>query len=91
MEEMSFTIPFGNSGEVKCDVLSVVNDDQNNTYLIYTDYTLNDNNEYNVYVSQVINEGEEYRLEEIVDFNLIPDLQKVYEETVKELSLKVGN
>lgn len=89
MEEMSFTIPFGNSGEVKCDVLSVVNDDENNTYLIYTDYTLN-NNEYNVYVSQVIYEGEEYRLEKI-DFNLIPELQKVYEEAVKELSLKVGN
>lgn len=88
MEEMSFTITNNNGIEVKCDVLSVINDEENKTYLLYTDYTLNDNNEYNVYVSQMINEDDSFRLEEIDNLDLLPGIQEVYEEVKKNLKIQ---
>lgn len=88
MEEMNFTITNNEGVEVKCDVLSVMEDDENKTYLIYTDYTFNDNNEYNVYVSQMIRDGKEFRLEEIDNLDLIPGFQEVYEDVKKQLSLQ---
>ena len=87
MEEMNFTIVNENGIEVKCDVLSIINDDNDKTYIIYTDYTLNENNEYNVFVSQIINEGENYKLEKVEDPSLISGFQEVYEEVKKKLSL----
>lgn len=88
MEEMSFTITNSDGIEVKCDVLSVINDEENKTYLLYTDYTLNDNNEYNVYVSQMINEDDSFRLEEIDNLDLLPGIQEVYEEVKKNLKIQ---
>ena len=88
MEEMSFVITNNEGVEVKCDVLSVINDDNDKTYIIYTDYTLNNNGEYNVYVSQMINEGDSFKLEEIDNLDLLPGFQEIYEDVKKQLSLQ---
>jgi len=88
MEEMNFTITNDNGLEVKCDVLSVINDDENKTYVLYTDYTLNDNNEYNIYASEMLSEGTDFKLEEIENLDLIPGLQEVYEDVKKQLKLQ---
>lgn len=88
MDEMSFSITKDNGEEIKCDVLSIINDDENKTYILYTDYSLNENNEYNVYVSQMINDGEDFRIEEIDNLDLIPGFQEIYEDVKKQLSLK---
>ena len=88
MEEMSFVITNDKGVEVKCDVLSVINDDDNKTYIIYTDYTLNNNDEYNIYVSQMISEGDSFKLEEIDNLDLLPGFQEIYEDVKKQLSLQ---
>lgn len=91
MEEMSFTVTNKEGMEVKCDVLSIINDDENNTYLLYTDYTLNDNNEYNVYASQMHNDENGFKLDEIENLDLIPGLQEVYMDVKNQLSLQEKN
>lgn len=89
MEEMSFVTTNDKGLEVKCDVLSVINDDEDNTYLLYTDYTLNDQDEYNVYVSQMIEKGDKtYELESVVNTDIIPGLQEVYDDVKKQLKLQ---
>lgn len=90
MEEINFTITNPDGIEVKCDVLSIINDDENKTYLLYTDYTFNKDNEYNIYVSQIINNGDDFTLEEIDNLDLIPGFQEVYEDVKKQLSLKTN-
>ena len=91
MEEMSFTVTNKEGMEVKCDVLSIINDDESNTYLLYTDYTLNDNNEYNVYASQMHNDENGFKLDEIENLDLIPGLQEVYMDVKNQLSLQEKN
>ena len=88
MEEMNFTITNENGLEVKCDVLSIINDEENKTYILYTDYTLNNDNEYNVYVSQMIRNNDDFILEEVDNFDLIPGFQQVYDDVKKQLSLR---
>lgn len=90
-EEMSFTIKNDQGMDVECDVLSIINDDNNNIYLIYTDYTLNENEEFNIYVSQMVNEGEEFKLTEVENKDLIPGFQEIYDDIRKELNLKNKN
>jgi len=89
MKDMSFTTINKAGLEVKCDVLAIINDDEDKTYLIYTDYTFNQNNEYNVYVSQMIKNSDSFTLEEIENWDLLPDIQEVYEDIKKELAIKV--
>ena len=88
MKDISFTVINDSGLEVKCDVLASISDDENKTYIIYTDYTFNQNNEYNVYVSQMIREGDGFTLERIENYELIPGLQKMYEDIVKRVSLE---
>ena len=87
MKDMSFTTINKARLEVKCDVLAIINDDEDKTYLIYTDYTFNQNNEYNVYVSQMIKNSDGFTLEEIENWDLLPDIQEVYEDIKKELAI----
>ena len=87
MEEMNFTIVNNDGIEVKCDVLSIINDEEDKTYLLYTDYILNDNNEYNVYVSQFIKDEDNFILEEIDNLDLIPGFQEIYEDVKKQLAI----
>ena len=88
MKDISFTIVNDSGLEVKCDALAVVNDDNNNTYLIYTDYTFNNDDEYKVYVSQMIKE-EGFTLKKVENYGLIPGLQEAYDDIVRHLSLKI--
>ena len=88
MEDMSFTITNDNGVEVKCDVLSVINDDENKIYILYTDYTLNENSEYNVYVSQMISDGDDFKIEDIDNLDLIPGFQEIYEDVKKQLNIQ---
>ena len=87
MEEMSFTIVNNDGIEVKCDVLSIINDEEDKTYLLYTDYILNDNNEYNVYVSQLIKDEDNFILEEIDNLDLGAGFQEIYEDVKKQLAI----
>ena len=87
MEDLNFTITNDMGIEVKCDVLSLINDDQDKTYVIYTDYTMNDENKYNVYASQLINVDGKVVLEEIENTELIPGFQDVYNDALKQLNI----
>ena len=54
-EEYNFTVVDDNGNEVICDVISVLHDEKNNNlYVVYTDYTLNDNNQFNTYLSELV-------------------------------------
>ena len=82
IDEYSFTIINDQGMEVKCDVISVVNDNETDqTYLVYTDYLLTKSNKFRVLVSELVNENGEYILKDLED--------KTKLEEIKNTSLKL--
>lgn len=84
--EYSFTTTNEDGLEVKCDVLSVVNMENNsNPVVIYTDYTLSDDDKLNLYVSQLV-EGPDgtSTLEQLDDYEGIPEVQAAVQKVLKE-------
>ena len=58
IEDYSFTIINDQGMEVKCDLISIINDNETHqTYVIYTDYLLTKANKFRVLISELVEKG----------------------------------
>lgn len=64
-EDLAFTIKYENGEELINDITSVVVNENNKEepYIVYTDYTLDENDEFNEYYARLIKKEDEYELE----------------------------
>ena len=68
MSDYSFTITNEQGMEVKCDVISIVQDNETNqTYVVYTDYLLTKNNKFRIIISELVKQGNDYILMDVKD------------------------
>ena len=71
--------------DVICKVLATFElEDQTNKFIAYTDYIYDSDLKYNVYFSEVVMANNSFILRDIEDDNLAKELEKMYEEGVKD-------
>ena len=76
MDDYSFTIINEQGMEVKCDVISVVSDNETNqVYVVYTDYLLTKTNKFRILISELIEENGEYTLKDINDSRKLEEIK----------------
>ena len=76
MDDYSFTIVNEQGMEVKCDVISVVSDNETNqVYIVYTDYLLTKTNKFRILISELSEENGEYILKDISDSNKLEEIK----------------
>lgn len=76
MDDYSFTIINEQGMEVKCDVISVVSDNETNqVYILYTDYLLTKSNKFRILVSELVQEGEDFTLKDINDPHKLEEIK----------------
>lgn len=76
MDDYSFTIVNEQGMEVKCDVISVVSDNETNqVYLVYTDYLLTKTNKFRILISELVEVNGEYTLKDVNDANKIEEIK----------------
>jgi len=74
--------------EVTCDTLAVLNLENSEPIIIFTDYTLDKDNKFNVYVSKIIKNDEGFKLETIDDYKAIPEVNQELRKIWSELNSK---
>ncbi len=65
--EYSFTIINKEGIEVKCDVISLITDEESRIYLLYTDYLLDTTGNFRMLASELVQKKGEYVLKDIED------------------------
>ncbi len=77
-EDLSFVVKGENGEDFICDVVSVVPNDENNEepYLVFTDYFLDENNEFIMQYGKLVKENEEDVLIRILDQELINKIKE---------------
>ena len=76
MDDYSFTIINEQGMEVKCDVISVVSDNETNqVYIVYTDYLLTKTNKFRILISELVEENGEYTLKDINDSRKLEEIK----------------
>lgn len=90
-DDFSFRITNQDGIEVKCDTLAILTPESNEdnldeTYVIYTDYTMDSSNNLNVYVSRLVSDGESFKLEEIEDYENFPYLMEAMKREYAKLN-----
>ena len=76
-EDYSFTIINDQGMEVKCDVISIITDnDTDQIYVVYTDYLLTKTNKFRILISELVNENGDYILKDISDKEKVEELKK---------------
>lgn len=79
-DDYSFTIINNEGIEVKCDLISIINDnDTNQLYVVYTDYLLTKTNKFRILISQLVEENDGYILKDVDD--------PIKKEEIKKTSL----
>lgn len=63
--EYLFTVQDENGNDVTCDALSILEREDKEPVIIYTDYSLNEEEKYNVYASKLIVQDDNISLEEL--------------------------
>ncbi len=91
-ENLSFDVLDDKGNKIKCDIISVVPNEENDkeSYVVFTDYMLDENDEFVMQYGKVIEENGEYTLEKIDDpkiIDLIKDSLK--DEIVKFVNTQV--
>ena len=91
-ENLSFDVLDHKGNKIKCDIISVVPNEENDkeSYVVFTDYMLDENDEFVMQYGKVIEENGEYTLEKIDDpkiIDLIKDSLK--DEIVKFVNTQV--
>lgn len=77
IEDYSFTIINDQGMEVKCDIISIINDnDTNQTYVVYTDYLLTKTNKFRILISELVEENGSYILKDVKDVEKIEEIKK---------------
>lgn len=83
-DDYSFVIKDDSGLETKCNIIAVVERQEENPIIVYTDYTLDNENKYNLFASQVIKDGNTYSLQIIENpeevAGLREELSKIYQE-----------
>jgi uncharacterized protein YrzB (UPF0473 family) len=76
MDDYSFTIINEQGMEVKCDVISVVSDNETNqVYIVYTDYLLTKTNKFRILISELTEVNGEYTLKDINDSRKLEEIK----------------
>ena len=75
-EEFTFKTTNKDGLEVLCDTLAVINQDEEPPIIVYTDYTLDRDNKFNVYISKVVGDNENFQLENIDNYENVPEIQQ---------------
>lgn len=91
-KNLSFDVLDDKGNKIKCDIISVVPNEENDkeSYVVFTDYMLDENDEFVMQYGKVIEENGEYTLEKIDDpkiIDLIKDSLK--DEIVKFVNTQV--
>lgn len=77
IEDYSFTIINDQGMEVKCDLISIITDnDTNQIYVVYTDYLLTKTNKFRILISELVNENGDYILKDINDKEKVEEIKK---------------
>ena len=77
MEDYSFTIINDQGIEVKCDLISVISDnDTNQVYVVYTDYLLTKTNKFRILISELVEENSNYILVDVKDAEKMEEIKK---------------
>ena len=91
-EDLSFNFVNKDGINVICDITEVIPNPDNNEepFVKFTDYTLDEDNEFVVMYGKIIDEGEEAKLELITDENLIKKIDELsQDETVKYVNEQI--
>lgn len=85
--EYSFTIINDKGMEVTCDVVSMITDKDDRTYLLYTDYLLDDKGSFRLLASELVQTKEnDFMLKDIDDqeklYELVKSAKNLYQETL---------
>ena len=76
MDDYSFTIINEQGMEVKCDVISVVSDNETNqVYVVYTDYLLTKTNKFRILISELVQEDNDYVLKDVNDSEKLEEIK----------------
>ena len=76
VDDYSFTRINEQGIEVKCDVISVVSDNETNqVYIVYTDYLLTKTNKFRILISELVEIDGEYSLKDINDAHKIEEIK----------------
>lgn len=81
--KITFNVTNDNGELVEIHVLSMIDSQEGDIYVIYTDYTIDQNNYYNVYISKlekIDNEVILTKIEGEVYQNLISNLEEVFKK-----------
>lgn len=83
----SFTVINDKGMEVTCDVVSMITDKDDRTYLLYTDYLLDDKGNFRLLASELVQTKEnDFMLKDIDDqeklYELVKSAKNLYQETL---------
>lgn len=77
IDDYSFTIINDQGIEVKCDLISVISDnDTNQVYVVYTDYLLTKTNKFRILISELVEENSNYILMDVKDPEKMEEIKK---------------
>ena len=90
-EDLSFTLKNKDGLDVICDIVSVVPDEETEeTYVVFTDYLLDENNEFIMQYGKLVKIDDEYVLKVIDDENVIKMIkEKLQDEIVDYVNKSV--
>lgn len=93
-EDLSFNIIYENGEELINDITAVVVDEKNEEepYVTFTDYTLQDDGEFNTYYGKLTKKGDEYTLNRNLTYdeigyikrNLNEEITKYVNDTIQD-------
>lgn len=77
IEDYSFTIINDQGMEVKCDLISIISDnDTSQVYVVYTDYLLTKTNKFRILISELVEEDNSYILKDVTDKEKMEEIKK---------------
>ena len=83
-EDLSFTIKNDDGEDVICDIISVVpnEDNQDEPYVVFTDYMLDSNDEFVMQYGKVIEVDGEFVLKTINDENVVNKIKEALSDDI---------
>lgn len=77
IEDYSFTIINDQGIEVKCDLISIINDNETDqVYVVYTDYLLTKTNKFRILISELVEDEGSYILKDVMDKEKVEEIKK---------------
>jgi len=84
VDDLYFTIN-KDGQDVKCDIISLINgEDENETYIAFTDHTKDENNQEYLQIAKVIKNGDQYIINDDIKKEYVKNLvDKMYNSLYK--------